>query len=250
MIGTYVAPQRTAVTPGALRTALKDRFAVVGVPLDERALDVLVAFSAHETARWRSCWNYNLGNVKAGPTWPGLYTCLTNVWEVLNGVTRWFSPAGETQGEGGPVIGTPYTTPPGHPQTRFRAYASLEDGVDGFVTKMSGLYRPSLDALLKGASADSFIASLKRQKYFTGDLLKYQISVRSYLKKFEAEAHSIQDVQMALILLGYRLGAADGVFGPKTRAAVIEFQRDHNLTPDGVVGPLTSAAINKALENR
>jgi len=36
------------------------------------------------------------------------------------------------------------------------------------------------------------------------------------------------------------LGAtADGSFGPQTKTAVITWQRRHNLTPDGVVGPMT-----------
>jgi peptidoglycan hydrolase-like protein with peptidoglycan-binding domain len=35
----------------------------------------------------------------------------------------------------------------------------------------------------------------------------------------------------------------DGVFGAKTKARVIEFQRGNGLTPDGVVGPLTKAAL-------
>ena len=32
---------------------------------------------------------------------------------------------------------------------------------------------------------------------------------------------------------------ADGIFGPITQKAVIEFQKQHNLVPDGVVGPRT-----------
>jgi hypothetical protein len=37
--------------------------------------------------------------------------------------------------------------------------------------------------------------------------------------------------------------SADGVYGPKTRAAVKRFQRSHGLAVDGVVGPQTLAAL-------
>jgi len=37
--------------------------------------------------------------------------------------------------------------------------------------------------------------------------------------------------------------SADGVYGPKTRAAVKRFQRSHGLAVDGVAGPQTLAAL-------
>jgi len=39
---------------------------------------------------------------------------------------------------------------------------------------------------------------------------------------------------------------ADGVFGPKTQARVMEFQRNNGLKADGIAGPLTLAKLSGA----
>lgn len=63
--------------------------------------------------------------------------------------------------------------------------------------------------------------------------------------KVGSRGASVTQLQQDLTKLGYKL-SADGVFGPKTDAAVKKFQKDHNLTVDGIVGPKTRAAISKA----
>ncbi|HVM26700.1 MAG TPA: NlpC/P60 family protein [Mycobacteriales bacterium] len=52
----------------------------------------------------------------------------------------------------------------------------------------------------------------------------------------------------AVTELQRRLGglAADGVFGPRTRSAVVAFQSSRGLAADGVVGPRTWAALGSA----
>jgi len=59
----------------------------------------------------------------------------------------------------------------------------------------------------------------------------------------------VVECQQDLIQLGYNVGkyGADGKFGAATESAVKAFQRDHNLTPDGVVGPMTWDALDKAV---
>ncbi len=53
------------------------------------------------------------------------------------------------------------------------------------------------------------------------------------------------DVGMSVIAVQNALGLkADGMFGPKTRAAVVRFQRANDLLPDGIVSRMTWAALD------
>ncbi len=48
----------------------------------------------------------------------------------------------------------------------------------------------------------------------------------------------------------YFAGVNDGLFGPRTRAAVLAFQADNGLTVDGIVGPETWEALTRSGETR
>lgn len=54
-------------------------------------------------------------------------------------------------------------------------------------------------------------------------------------------------LQIMLIYAGYNPGSTDGNFGPRTKAAVCEFQKAYTLTPDGIVGEDTKATLWMAL---
>lgn len=58
---------------------------------------------------------------------------------------------------------------------------------------------------------------------------------------------AVKTLQNELNKLGFSVGKADGEFGPKTEHAVKAFQSKHHLTADGVAGPKTHEALQKAL---
>ncbi|MGN7798150.1 peptidoglycan-binding domain-containing protein [Leifsonia sp. 22587] len=54
---------------------------------------------------------------------------------------------------------------------------------------------------------------------------------------------TVRRVQRALRRTPNLSVVVDGIFGPATHAAVVEFQQGAGLVPDGIVGPLTWAAL-------
>ncbi len=57
----------------------------------------------------------------------------------------------------------------------------------------------------------------------------------------------VKTVQTKLIRWGYMSGSADGIFGAKTKNAVIKFQKKNGLTADGIIGTKTAQALGISL---
>lgn len=65
----------------------------------------------------------------------------------------------------------------------------------------------------------------------------------SALSKMGSTGSEVSKIQSRLKEWGYYNGAVDGIYGTKTRDAVIKFQKKNGLTPDGIAGSKTLAAI-------
>lgn len=62
------------------------------------------------------------------------------------------------------------------------------------------------------------------------------------LKKGDKNEY-VRHWQMFLNMNGYACGDADGIFGPKTEAAVKAWQKNHGLVTDGIIGKKTWASL-------
>jgi len=58
---------------------------------------------------------------------------------------------------------------------------------------------------------------------------------------------SPKQIQRALKSAGFYQGPTDGKIGPKTKEAIIKFQKSKGLKADGIVGKKTSAELNRYL---
>lgn len=72
---------------------------------------------------------------------------------------------------------------------------------------------------------------------------------QSLAVKYGDRGRRVKQIQHLLAKLGYEVGAVDGIFGLVTEEAVQAFQRDFQLTPDGIVGPKTARLLSVQLES-
>lgn len=68
--------------------------------------------------------------------------------------------------------------------------------------------------------------------------------------RVNAKGSSVKALQKKLIDLGYEIDAVTGIFEAKTHYAVKQFQRDHQLTVNGIVDAKTWKSLDRALKDR
>lgn len=78
--------------------------------------------------------------------------------------------------------------------------------------------------------------------------------VQTAVLKQGATGGEVKELQRRLKMWGYYSGSVDGIYGSKTVEAVKYFQRKNGLTPDGIAGKATYAALGmndsvRVLEN-
>lgn len=213
MRAVYVGPFHTPLSLYDAATALRAALSAGKSELvRDDVLALALAKTALETGRWRSCWNFNFGNVKAGENYVGLYTCIDGVSEIIDGRERFFGPRGEyASRERQSFVGDRYDVPPGHPQSRFRAYANRYDGAYAYVEALVRLFPRAYEALW-GGDAAAFVRALKGHGYFTAAEGPYARAVASLQHEFmraikgnpvEESDHDWDDLRMRVAAQQY-----------------------------------------------
>ena len=192
MRATYVEPAKTPLTFEQAFAAMQQGILVAtGIAPTTAALALALAKTALETGRWQSMWNFNWGNVKAADSYEGMFTCYP-CNEVIGGKVEWFDPAGALDSRGGRLVGAGWDVPPGHPQTRFRAYANEFDGAQQYVDFVAnGRYRDAWARLLEGDAA-GYVHALKLKGYFTADEATYSKGVESIFREFVTKLETMK----------------------------------------------------------
>jgi hypothetical protein len=155
--------------------------------LTQAGARTLAAQFAGETGWGRYCFNWNLGNVKAGPDDPHMY--LSGIWEVLasnaaqaavknSGGFAHLASAAEIRKNGWSAPGNGQSIAvfyPPHPMCRFRAYASLQQGAQRWVQRYQGIARRNADFLTAVNAGDvpGTAHALRQVGYYTATEQSY-----------------------------------------------------------------------------
>jgi len=176
--------KRTVLEPLDAVSTLRDAFlTVIGVLPAPETLAILAAQSALETAKWKSMWNDNFGNIRG--QYHGQWTSFR---------------AGENLPDGSEVILQP------GPANRFRAYPSAALGAENYLeflaiaghppnpNRYAAAWRGALDG-----DVIAFVRGLKAGGYFTANEARYLKAEQSLFAFTEALAEHLEEVSIHCI---------------------------------------------------
>jgi hypothetical protein len=177
---TYTDNPNEVVTRTTTPTPREVVYMLLGAwpDLTENGARTLTGQFMAETGGGKYCFNWNLGNVKAGPNEPHMY--LHNVWECdsqagaegqvarANGLAR-IATADEINKHGWKCPRVVVVYDPPHAQCRFRAYDSLQDGARRWLGhhQRIALADPRLITALNAGDIHAVAHALKTARYYT-----------------------------------------------------------------------------------
>ncbi len=132
-------------------------------------------------------------------------------------------------------------------QVVLKSYGYYEGKIDGQFGKLSksALYNFQLN---NNIEADGIVGSQTCNLLLKKELIKSSVSVElksESLKSNKEYSQKIYDAQVILKDLGLYTSDLDGINGPGTKRAIKSFQSKAGLNTDGVLGPITIAALDK-----
>lgn len=225
---------------GPLTEAWAKKF---GSEPEPESISLLLAHIGLETG-WKSCCNWNLGNVKAIVNGTVDWTFFTT-WELVP-----VKVANAMQAARPDVVAilpvnavhAKVVLKPDHPGCAFRSFDTVEDGIRVYLDTLFRRFTKCWPAVLDG-DPERFAALLKSQGYYTAPLVEYQ---RGMVSRFDEaslpQLRSSVELYTRLAELGYHAADRNG--------PVLAFQKDKmsESDQDGKVGPRTRIAIRRALK--
>lgn len=129
--------------------------------------------------------------------------------------------------------------------TAFQADAGLKaDGLAGRATRAALEIRHGAGTMASGTPVTAPTTTTDTDSAAEGSATEPTATVTaSGILREGSRGADVQRVQELLTTVGYAPGPVDGIFGPKTKVAVLAFQDDHGLRVDGLVGSNTRAAL-------
>ncbi len=89
-----------------------------------------------------------------------------------------------------------------------------------------------------GICGEQTWAALVEANWRLGDRLLYE-------RRPMLRGDDVSVLQARLGTLGFHAERVDGIFGPRTAGALVDFQRNSGLTADGICGPATVSALDR-----